>query len=165
MLHDQQLMVRSEKYTPNTLCSPDLEYLTLLCQPFWLPREFTAVVITAVFIPPQADTDAALKELYGHLCKQESVHPDAVFIITEVLNKADLRRIAPKYFQHISWNTLRTDSRPLLHPLPECLQVPPLPTSRQIRSLFRCAPACLQAEVEMGNTRPQDDSPKKIIRR
>ncbi len=30
-----------------SFCSPDLEYLTLLCRPFWLPREFTAVIITA----------------------------------------------------------------------------------------------------------------------
>ncbi len=34
---------------------------------FWLLREFTAVIITAVYIPPQADTDATLKELYRHL--------------------------------------------------------------------------------------------------
>ncbi len=53
--------------------------------------------------------------------------------------------------------TWRTDSGPLWLPLPECLQVPPLPTSRQIRSLFRSAPTCLQAEVETGNTCPQDD--------
>ncbi len=63
-----------------SLCSPDLEYLMLLCQPFWLQREFTEVIITAVYIPPQADTDTALKELYGHLCKQETVHTDAAFI-------------------------------------------------------------------------------------
>ncbi len=55
--------------------------------------------------PPQADIDAALKELYGHFCKQETVHPDAVFIITGDFNKADLRRIAPKFLQHISCNT------------------------------------------------------------
>ncbi len=98
MLHDQQLMVRSEESHPiQSLCSPDLEYLTLLCWPFWLPREFTAVTITAVYIPPQADTDATLKELYWHLCTQETVHPDAAFIITRDFNKADLRRIAPKF--------------------------------------------------------------------
>ncbi len=72
-----------------------------------------------------------------------------MFIITRDFNKADLRRIAPKFFQ---------DCRPLLLPLPEYLQVPPPPTSRQIRSLFHSAPACLQAEVETGNTCPQDDS-------
>ncbi len=31
-----------------SFCSPDLEFHTLLCRPFWLPREFTAIIITAV---------------------------------------------------------------------------------------------------------------------
>ncbi len=55
--------------------------------------------------------------------------------------------------QH-TWRTT-TDywTRLLLLPLLECIQVPPPPTSRQIRSLFRSTPACLQAEVETGNTR------------
>ncbi len=46
-----------------SFCSPDLEFHTLLCRPFWLLREFTAIIITAVYIPPQANTDQALKEL------------------------------------------------------------------------------------------------------
>ncbi len=39
-------------YTIKSFCSPDLEFHTLLCRPFWLPREFTAIIITAVYIPP-----------------------------------------------------------------------------------------------------------------
>ncbi len=38
-----------------SFCSPDLEFHTLLCRPFWLPREFTAIIIAAVYIPPQAN--------------------------------------------------------------------------------------------------------------
>ncbi len=32
-----------------SFCSPDLEFHMLLCRPFWLPREFTAIIITAVY--------------------------------------------------------------------------------------------------------------------
>ncbi len=63
-----------------SFCSPDLEFHTLLCRPFWLPREFTAIIITAVYIPPQANTDQALRELYGNISEQETTHPDAAFI-------------------------------------------------------------------------------------
>ncbi|XP_047657966.1 uncharacterized protein LOC113651947 isoform X2 [Tachysurus fulvidraco] len=86
-------------------CSPDLEFLMLLCRPFWLPREFTAVIITAVYIPPQANTDQALKELYRNISEQETAHPDAAFIVTGDFNKANFRTIAPKYLQHITINT------------------------------------------------------------
>ncbi len=74
----------------------------LLCRPFWLPREFTAIIITAVYIPPQANTD---QELYGNISEQETAYPDAAFVITGDFNKANFRTIAPKYFQHITINT------------------------------------------------------------
>ncbi len=81
-----------------SFCSPDLEFHTLLCRPFWLPREFTAIIITAVYIPPQANTDQALRELYRNISEQETAHPDAAFVITGDFNKANFRTIAPKYF-------------------------------------------------------------------
>ncbi len=77
----------------------------ILCRPFWLPREFTAIIITAVYIPPQANTDQALKELYGNISEQETAYPDAAFIVTGDFIKANFRTIAPKYFQHITINT------------------------------------------------------------
>ncbi len=85
--------------------SPDLEFHMLLCRPFWLQREITAIIITAVYIPPQANTDQALKELYGNISEQETAHPDAVSVVTGDFNKANFRTIAPKYFQHITINT------------------------------------------------------------
>ncbi len=88
-----------------SFCSPDLEFHTLLCRQFWLPREFTAIIITAVYIPPQANTNQALKELYRNISEQEITHPDAAFIITGDFNKANFRTIAPKYFQHVTINT------------------------------------------------------------
>ncbi len=88
-----------------SFCSPDLEFHTLLCRPFWLPREFTAIIITAGYIPPQANTDQALRELYRNISEQETAHPDAAFVVTGDFNKANFRTIAPKYFQHVTINT------------------------------------------------------------
>ncbi len=88
-----------------SFCSPDLEFHMLLCRPFWLPREFTAIIITAVYIPPQANTDQALKELYRNISEQETAHPDVAFVVMGDFNKANFRTIAPEYFQHITINT------------------------------------------------------------
>ncbi|KAK1803647.1 hypothetical protein P4O66_020754, partial [Electrophorus voltai] len=41
-------------------CSPNLELLALKLRPFYLPREFTSVIINTVYIPPQANMDTAL---------------------------------------------------------------------------------------------------------
>ena len=33
-------------------CSVDIETLTIVCRPFYLPREFSSIILTAVYIPP-----------------------------------------------------------------------------------------------------------------
>ncbi len=48
-------------------CSPHLEHLSIICHPFYLPREFSSILTTAVFIPPQADTSLALSKLHDVL--------------------------------------------------------------------------------------------------
>ncbi len=48
-------------------CSPHLEHLSIICRPFYLPREFTLIIVTAVYIPPQADTSLALSKLHDEL--------------------------------------------------------------------------------------------------
>ena len=63
-----------------SFCSPDQEYLIMKCPPYYLPREFSSVIVTAVYIPPQADTTTALKELHWTLCKLETTDPKAAFI-------------------------------------------------------------------------------------
>ncbi|RUS85631.1 hypothetical protein EGW08_006643 [Elysia chlorotica] len=48
----------------NKQCTPDLELLTAHIRPFFLPREFTSVIINIVYIPPTADSKEAMSELH-----------------------------------------------------------------------------------------------------
>ncbi len=86
-------------------CSPHLEHLSIICRPFYLPREFPAIVATAVYIPPQADTSLALSKLHDELSGYINKHPDAASIIAGDFNKANLRKIMPNFHQHVSCPT------------------------------------------------------------
>ncbi|XP_072362773.1 uncharacterized protein [Scyliorhinus torazame] len=88
-----------------TYCSPDLEYLTVKCRPYYLPREFTSAIITAVYIPPQAVVRKALDELYTVINNYETEHPETLFIVAGDFNKANLKSVLPKFYQHISCPT------------------------------------------------------------
>ncbi len=86
-------------------CSPHLEHLSIICRPFYLPREFSAVIATAVYIPPQADTSLALSKLHEELSVYINKHPDAASIIAGDFNKANLRKVMPTFHQHVSCPT------------------------------------------------------------
>ncbi len=86
-------------------CSTHLEHLSIICRPFYLPREFSAVIATAVYIPPQADTSLALSKLHEELSGYINKHPDAASIIAGDFNKAYLRKVMPTFHQHVSCPT------------------------------------------------------------
>ena len=85
------ILVRDGK----NICSPDLEFLTIKYRPHYLPREFSSIIITALYIPPQADTSMALNEQYLTLCKLETTYPEAAFIVAGDFNRANLKNKTP----------------------------------------------------------------------
>ena len=80
-----------------SFCSPNLEFLIIKCRPYYLPREFLSVILTAVYIPPQANTKTALKELHWTLCKLETIYPEAVFIAAKNFIKVNLTLTIPRW--------------------------------------------------------------------
>ena len=67
-----------------------------------------SVIITALYIPPQANTTTALKELHWTLCKLENAYPEAAFIVPGDFNKANLRKTLLKFYQHTSTRAAKT---------------------------------------------------------
>ncbi|KAK1792027.1 hypothetical protein P4O66_001757 [Electrophorus voltai] len=86
-------------------CSPNLELLALKLRPFYLPREFTSVIINTVYIPPQANMDTALWELHEALTQFQAQHRDAALIVVGDFNSANLKRAVPNLYQHITFPT------------------------------------------------------------
>ncbi len=86
-------------------CSPHLEHLSIICRLFYLPREFSSIIVTDVYIPPQADTSLALSKLHDELCGYINKHPDAASIIAGDFNKANLKKVMPNFHQHVSCPT------------------------------------------------------------
>ncbi len=86
-------------------CSPHLEHLSIICHPFYLPREFSSIMATAFYVPPQADTSLALSKLHDVLSEYINKHPDSASIVAGDFNKANLRKVMPNFHQHVSCPT------------------------------------------------------------
>ena len=62
-------------------CSADIKVLMVKCRPFYLPREFSAVFLLAVYMLLWANRTTALGLLHDTISKHETTHPDAVFVV------------------------------------------------------------------------------------
>ncbi|KAK3562666.1 hypothetical protein QTP86_004086 [Hemibagrus guttatus] len=72
---------------------------------FVISREFRAVFLRAVYIPPEADHVSALEILHNVISRQETAHPDAVFIMAGDFNHCNFRNVHPMYHQHVCFPT------------------------------------------------------------
>ena len=82
--------------------------MIIRCRPFYLPREFTAILLVAVYIPPtpnNSDRNAALCELYQAISEQQTAHPDGFTIFAGDFNHANLKTVLPKLHQHVDFPT------------------------------------------------------------
>ena len=82
-----------------------MEYLTVRLRPFYLPRELQCIIVSAVYIPPSANEEAALKELHGSISEHDNSYPDAAFIILGDFNHCNLRKYIPKLYKSVTFPT------------------------------------------------------------
>ncbi|KAK3510002.1 hypothetical protein QTP70_024601, partial [Hemibagrus guttatus] len=75
------------------------------CRPFYLPREFSAIVVTAAYIPLDATAKAAMEEVHAAISKQQAAHPAGAIIVAGDFNHSNLRSVLPKLHQHVICTT------------------------------------------------------------
>ncbi|KAK0143163.1 hypothetical protein N1851_018714 [Merluccius polli] len=97
-----------DSVTVTPRCSQHRELLTVRCRPFYLPRELSAVFITAVYVPPSANVEEAMSELYNNISEKQQEHPDA-------FNQASLTSVLPKFYQHVNVATRGNNTLDLVY--------------------------------------------------
>ena len=60
-----------------------------------MPREFSAILFVAVYLPPQADADTktALSQVYKEISKQETTHPEVALLVAKDFNAGKLKSV------------------------------------------------------------------------
>ena len=88
-----------------TECTPAAEILTVSARAYYLPREFSHVIIMTVYVPPSACAREAADRIASHVHDVETRAPDAVKILTGDFNHCDLQKLLPGYQQQIECTT------------------------------------------------------------
>ena len=74
--------------------------MTVKCRPHYLPCEFTAVFVVAVYIQPDAKANEALKELPNNISSLQHKPPETFYVVTGDFNHVNLTDTLPKFHQH-----------------------------------------------------------------
>ncbi len=140
-------LVEGGKRRGGGLCVYMVEFMIIKCRSFYLPREYTAILLVAVYIPPSSNNinrSEALHDLYQHISEQQTANPDAFLILAGDFNHADLKSV----FQNTPTCRLPNKGKKYaglcLHHSERSLQGPPPPPPRSLRPHHCHANACIQ---------------------
>lgn len=97
------------------LCTKDLEMVVVSARPFYLPREFTHVLVLCVYIPPSADAAEVCELLHTTVSQLQNKHPRALLVISGDFNHASLSTTLPTFKQYVSCGTRSTKTLDLLY--------------------------------------------------
>ncbi|XP_014834141.1 PREDICTED: uncharacterized protein LOC106911834 isoform X2 [Poecilia mexicana] len=97
------------------ICTSDIELLTVGLRPYYLPREFTSVIVVVVYIPPSAVAAAAGDVINSTVAKLQTQHPDAFLAITGDFNHAPLDKTFNNFQQYVDCPTRDNKTLDLLY--------------------------------------------------
>ncbi len=83
------------------ICNPDLELLTLSARAFYLPREFSTVVLSCVYVPPSANVKPAAEQLAHNTQAMLGKYPDAPVLLLGDFNSCQLDYVLPAFKQYV----------------------------------------------------------------
>lgn len=84
-------------------CSPDVEVLCVNLRPIYLPREFTNIFISLVYIPPNGNKEIAAEYVRNTENNLANEKPDSLQIILGDINRTNLK--LPNYTQYVTCAT------------------------------------------------------------
>ena len=86
-------------------CSENLELLSLVCRPYYLPREISCIVLIVVYIPGKGNHSIAADNIMEHVNLLETSHPDSAILITGDFNWCDIGESLPRFNQFVDFPT------------------------------------------------------------
>ena len=98
---------RNNMSMKHKVCTPNVELLTVSVRLYYIPQEFSHVLITTVYVPPSTNAKDAANVISSHVIDLETSAPDAFKIITSDFNHCSLKFKTSiiNYFQHVKCAT------------------------------------------------------------
>ncbi|KAI4899972.1 hypothetical protein NFI96_015155 [Prochilodus magdalenae] len=98
-----------------SITCPDIELLAVGLRPYYLPREFSHVVVVAVYIPPSANPTSACDVTHSTIVRLQTQHPTAFIAISGDFNHVTIARTLSNFTQYVDCPTREERTLDLLY--------------------------------------------------
>lgn len=88
-----------------SICTPDIELLSISLRPHYLPREFQQLFYTLVYIHPRADASAASQLIADVTHRLDTISPGSPKFILGDFNHCTLSKTLRTYEQYVTCPT------------------------------------------------------------
>jgi len=132
-----------------SICTKDIEPLSVSLRPPYLPREFPQIFITVVFIHPKASESSASDLILQTVQKLQSLCPEAPNLIMGDFNLCLLNKTIRNFYKYVTHPTRKgkilDQCYGQIKGAYKCIPLPPLSTAdRNCIHLIPTCGACLQ---------------------
>lgn len=97
------------------ICTADVELLSVALRPFYLPREFSQLFVTLVYIHPKANSNNACEIISQVTHSLQMRSPDAPIIILGDMNNCSLSKTLRDFHQYVTCPTRQTKTLDLCY--------------------------------------------------
>ncbi|KAI2649597.1 RNA-directed DNA polymerase from mobile element jockey [Labeo rohita] len=87
------------------ICNPDVELCAVGLRPYYLPREFSHVVMVIVYAPPSANPSIVCDTIHSVIARIQTQHPSAFIAISGDFNHIILDKTLPTFTQFVNCPT------------------------------------------------------------
>lgn len=98
-----------------SLCTKDVELLSVSLRPPYLPREFPQIFVTVVYIHPRANADKAAESILQVTQKLQGISPEAPVFVLGDFNHCSLKKCLRDFHQYVTCPTRQKKSLDLCY--------------------------------------------------
>lgn len=112
-----------------TVCSKDVELLTVNLRLYYMPREFSYTIVVCVYVPPRALPDTACDVIHSTIVRLQTQHTNAFFAISGDFNHITLGSTLTNFYQFVECPTKKNREIDIMYAnVRDACSVAPLPS-------------------------------------
>ena len=121
-------------------------------RPFYLPREFSCVVLLTVYCPPNGSATSARDTIFSTVASFQTHYPNSLILLNGDFNQVKMTSLLPDFSQYVNCKTRGENTLDLLYAnvrnAYSCVPLPPVGTSDH--TMVRLVPCYLPVVKRVG---------------